>query len=197
MKSVVLLVSALLAVAFASASAAASASASGASAAPATLTSGGLAITITPAGVYEITVDGKRWASGDSSSIPLRLGGGAAVNLTALGGLVASSGSDALGAYKKVELAYDQHPASGIRQLLASVRAYTTVRAYITAGRELLVFGQAWPGGFARNGAAAASDGVAIAPFPSFSTAGVGERVNFLEFGGCQVRCCCWWWWWW
>ena len=93
-------------------------------------------------------------------------------------------GSDGWGTYERVEM---QWGTRGPASVGASSELVTSVRAYSSSEREMIVFSQSWPQGWAAP--TAGNPGSTIAPFPSFATTSSNDSavLNFLQFGGCQL----------
>ena len=147
------------------------------------LESGGLAVSLDAAtGTYSVTVDGELWLPGGDSALSVASADSAAPTrlMQVAPPTAVTRGSDTWGDYEKVELYWGTSDVL----LATSVRAYTA--------RELVVFAQRWPAGFAPLGpaaAAAADPNGVLAPFPTFSTLAPSDAstLNYFQWGGCQL----------
>jgi hypothetical protein len=163
--------------------------AAAAAASTTTLTSGGLSLRVDASSTFSLAVDGAPWLAGGRTSIPVR---GALSDAPDWLVQVAppsapTRGADAWGAFTKIAFFWGAAPGADA-QLVTSVRAY----ADSAAGRELLVFAQQWPGGWAgigANGTRDAARDVAAAHYPTFFTNASGAPdINVLQWSGCQMN---------
>lgn len=104
-----------------------------------TLRSGGVAVELDPSGAYSVVVDGEHWLSGGGAAIPLRADDGAAPTLLRQIAPMSSveRGSDGWGTYERVEM---QWGTRGPASEGASSKLVTSVRAYSSSEREMIVF---------------------------------------------------------
>jgi hypothetical protein len=165
------------------------AAAAAAASAATTLSSGGLSLRVDASGAFALAVDGAPWLAGGRASIPVRSALAEAQLLVQVAPASAPErGVDAWGAYTKLSFYWGAAPGEDA-QLVTSVRAYADSAA---SGRELLVFAQAWPGGWAGIGSDGTRDAardVAAAPFPTFFTNASGAPdINVLQWSGCQMN---------
>ena len=157
-----------------------------AAAAPTLLVSGGLAIRVDGAGNWTLSADGSPWLVGGRATLPVA-GLAPATQLVQVAPPTgAAAGRDAWGAFRSVTLRWGIEPGGDV-VIMTSIRAYDSPGS----ARELIVFRQEWPGGWAGigdAGASAAARDHAIAPFPTFFTNASGAPdQNSVQWSGCQL----------
>ena len=142
-----------------------------------------LAVSVSAAGSYVVTMDGIAWLA--SGGAPDHLGR----NLTVLD-RANSTGEDKHGAFVAVTLRWQLDDAS--MEQVDEVVLVTEFKTYASSG--LLAFTQSWPLGVPNTSAyynQSTAAGSPLGRFPSFAvgnTSSASPELNWFAFSGCQIQ---------